>query len=100
MIALHDCVVRGVYRVTARNVTIGVFCGNGAFVGIRTKFGDRYLDVEYHRDYSTRHGTVRPLVCLAMLPAEIAIEDWAPGCWEPALFDYLDALLPTTDPLI
>lgn len=40
--------VRGdVYRLRSRNLAYGVYDGTGGFIGIREKFGLRYLDREY-----------------------------------------------------
>lgn len=36
-----------VYRVRGRNITLGVFDGHNGFIGIREKFGERFLDTEY-----------------------------------------------------
>jgi hypothetical protein len=46
-IPLKDCVKGRVYRLHARNLHIGVFDGRDGFIGIRTKFDDRFLDTEY-----------------------------------------------------
>src|SRR5579862_4499253 len=35
-----------VYRIRSRNLTIGAYVGDGLFIGIREKFGSRYLDTE------------------------------------------------------
>lgn len=48
------------YEVTARNFSIAIWTGED-FVGLRYKFGDRFLDHEMHWDDHVRHGTVRPL---------------------------------------
>lgn len=38
--------VGAVYRLRSRNLAFGVYLGDGRFAGIRTKFGNRFLDVE------------------------------------------------------
>jgi hypothetical protein len=59
-IAMTDCVERAIYRLSSRNLSVGVYNGKGGFIGIRTKFGSRYLDTEYHRDTGAPFGTVTP----------------------------------------
>lgn len=53
-------VTGGVYEIYCRNLVIGVWNGKDGFVGIREKFGDRFLDSEYpdtedkrYRPYNT-----------------------------------------------
>lgn len=70
LIPLTECVPRRVYKLRCRNLTFGVYTGEGGFVGIRTKFNDRYLDTEYHWDFSERLGTVR-----GMEPTEYCVPD-------------------------
>jgi hypothetical protein len=44
MIALKDCENRFAYRISSRNLSIGVFnLKTSGFIGIREKFGDQYL---------------------------------------------------------
>ena len=38
--------VGAVYRITSRNLSVGVYVGDGLFIGIREKFGSRFLDTE------------------------------------------------------
>ena len=56
--------VGAVYRITSRNLSVGVYAGDGLFIGIREKFGSRFLDTEgfngpgYVRlGYHTYHST-------------------------------------------
>lgn len=81
MIPMTDCEVGVVYAVVARSFdaypaepkgdeqrrSSAVYCGDGRFIGIRTKFGCRYLFTEYHRDASREFGTVTPLEALESL---------------------------------
>lgn len=54
-----DCVEGRVYKLRCRNLSYGVWSSNnGGFIGIREKFGSRFLDTEYHWDVSEYHGTV------------------------------------------
>lgn len=56
-----DCKKGRIYRIHSRNLTFGVFDGEKGFIGIREKFGDRYLFREYHSDSGPPFGTVKPL---------------------------------------
>lgn len=47
------------YRVDARNFKLAVYDGDGGFIGVRHKFGGRFLDTERHWDEGPPHGTVR-----------------------------------------
>jgi len=60
-IKLEDCKHGYVYRIVSRNLSFGVYDKSvQGFVGIRTKFGDRYLFTEYHWDTGEPFGTVCP----------------------------------------
>lgn len=54
----EDCIKRRVYKLRSRNLSFGVYDGNGGFIGIRLKFNDRFLFTEYHYDVSESYGTV------------------------------------------
>lgn len=56
-----------IYAVRARNLTVAVYAGGGRFVGIRTKFGSRFLDVEYLDEPAVR-GTVNDAIDLGVEP--------------------------------
>lgn len=60
MISLSECKKRRVYRLFSRNILFGVFDGNDRFIGIRKKFGSRYLDTEDHWETGPPFGTARP----------------------------------------
>lgn len=70
-IALPDCRAGHAYRVRSRNLGLAVFDGTGGFIGIRTKFGSRFLFTEFHRDTGAPYGTVSPLRDLGPLPSNI-----------------------------
>ena len=59
---IEDMVVRRVYAIRSRNLSVGVWNGksgkDAGFIGIRTKFGSRYLFTEYHYDACASFGTV------------------------------------------
>lgn len=58
LIALNELEVGRIYLLDCRNLYFGVYIGEGIFVGVRQKFGDRFLDREYHYDASKKFGTV------------------------------------------
>jgi hypothetical protein len=67
-IKLEDCIKGNVYKIRSRNLTLGVFDGEMGFIGIRTKFGDRYLFTEYHWDTGAENcGTTHPIEDLGPL---------------------------------
>ena len=70
---LAACVTGHVYRLHSRNLTLGVFNGQTGFLGLREKFGQRYLFCEYHQETGAPFGTVRPLEDLGPIPADLAI---------------------------
>ncbi len=74
MIPLSECIKGHVYKVKARNFEMGVFDGKTGFIGIRTKFGSRYLDTEYHWDSDDTHGTCQPLEDIGALPKGEGVE--------------------------
>jgi len=51
-----------VYQLKARNIRCGVYIGDGEFIGIRDKFGYRYLDSEYLPERSVAFGTVQSVI--------------------------------------
>lgn len=59
MIDLDQLKVGFLYEIDSRNISKGVWDGEG-FVGIRTKFGNRFLDKEIHWDLSKNFGTATP----------------------------------------
>ena len=84
--------VYDLYWPRSRNLRAAVYDGSGGFIGIRTKFGERYLFTEYAWD-EPYHGTVRidparDLICTA--PAGLPLtEDISDGtaclhCGTPA----------------
>lgn len=67
-ILLEQCRKGGLYRIHSRNLSFGVFDGEGGFVGIREKFGSLYLFTEFHWDTGAPFGTVKPVELLEMCP--------------------------------
>jgi hypothetical protein len=69
-IPLDQCVNGGFYRVCSRNLSFGVFIQKSqGFVGIREKFGNEYLFIEYHCDTEI-FGTVYPRELLETCPID------------------------------
>lgn len=58
-IPMEECIPRRIYWLNCRNLGLGVYDGEEGFIGIRTKFGSRYLFTEYHWDQGPPYGTVR-----------------------------------------
>lgn len=90
---MSECVKRGVYRINSRNLTVGVYDGDEGFIGIREKFGSKFLFTEYHWDQGPPFGTVRPQELVHSLPRELDLFERLPysvcgveGCWRPAQF--------------
>jgi hypothetical protein len=73
MIPLDDCIERHVYKLRSRNLQYGVFNGRTGFIGIREKFGYKYLDTEYHWETGAPFGTATPLEDIGTLPQEIKL---------------------------
>lgn len=62
LIPLSECFIGKVYKLRSRNLKYGVYVGNGSFVGIRAKWGSRFLDTEYHWDWGDgKSGTVKAM---------------------------------------
>lgn len=74
LVPLKDCIKGRVYRLCCRNLAYGVFDGKDGFVGIRTKFGSRFLFTEYHWEQGEPYGTVSGAVDLSIdVPPGIVI---------------------------
>lgn len=70
-IALADCQPRHLYRLHSRNLRYGAFNPDTrGFIGIRTKFSNRYLFTEYHYDTGAPFGTARPIEDLGEIADE------------------------------
>ncbi len=74
MINLSECKKRSVYKLLSRNLSFGVFDGKTRFIGIRTKFGRKFLDTEDHWDTGPPFGTARPEEDIGVtVPEEISL---------------------------
>lgn len=72
-ISLLDCIPRRVYKIQSRNLSFGIYDGDSGFIGIRTKFCNRYLFTEYHWD-NENFATVKPIKDLGIdLPSDISL---------------------------
>jgi hypothetical protein len=72
---LAACVPGHAYRLHSRNLTLGVFNGETGFLGLREKFGYRYLFSEDHWETGAPFGTVRPLEDLGAVPDDLQIAE-------------------------
>lgn len=70
-IPLQECRHGWTYRIHSRNLSFGVFNQETqGFVGIREKFGNRFLFTEFHWDTGEPFGTVTPLEALEACPVQ------------------------------
>jgi hypothetical protein len=73
------------YKIESRNLSYGVFRGRtNGFLGIRYKFGSRFIFEEDHWDTGEPYGTVKPEKRLVLCP--VSIEN------DSELFNWLDSL--------
>jgi hypothetical protein len=62
---------RQVYRIKCRNLSVGVWVPEArGFIGIREKFGDKYLFTEYHYETGAPYGTAHALAKLDLVIPE------------------------------
>lgn len=79
MIPLSHCEDRVVYELHSRNLVVGVFVKDKAgFIGIREKFGSRYLFMEFHYDTGAPFGTAQPVKKLGETPKDIPLLEVLP----------------------
>ena len=62
-IPIKDLHAGQAYHGCGRNFDVAIWTGK-AFAGLRTKFGDRYIDEELHYDTDEHHGTFKPFKLL------------------------------------
>lgn len=75
-IELDECIHGHLYKLHCRNLSIGIFnYKNSCFVGIRRKFIDEFLDIEYHYDTGAPYGTAKPILYLGSTSFEININN-------------------------
>jgi hypothetical protein len=76
LIPLAACITGRVYQLHCRNFRVGVYNGRKGFIGIREKFGSRYLFTEFHWEIGPPFGTVSETVDLEIdVPPEIQIAE-------------------------
>ena len=63
-----------VYRLKSHNLSCGVWDGGKGFIGIRCKFGSRFLEREIHWDLDENYGTAQALDELGAIPESIPLE--------------------------
>lgn len=82
-LGIDECINGYLYEIHSRNLTHGVYRElDNAFVGIRTKFGERFLFAEFHWDTGPPYGTVRPLRQIGPSGVEHLREDLGLICTE------------------
>ena len=83
-IPIEECQDRHVYRILSRNLLVGVYSeATKGFLGIRTKFNNRYVFEEYHRDTGSPYGTVAPQEDLGIVcPEDILLKETLSGSWD------------------
>lgn len=74
MIPFDQLVKGNVYKLNSRNLRIGVFDGKKGFIGIRTKFGSRFLDTEIEWDQDQHYGTARAVELIGSIPKEVVLD--------------------------
>lgn len=68
-LTIAECQDGNLYLISSRNLALGVFRADVAgFIGIRTKFGNRFLFTEFHYDTGAPFGTVFPIKDLGECP--------------------------------
>ena len=79
---MEDLIIGRVYHIHSRNLGYAIWNGSNGFIGIRTKFGDRFLDTEYHWDFCQHHGTVSHARDIGIdLPKDILLQERL-GLWD------------------
>lgn len=87
MISKADCERGVVYRGEGRNFKLGIWNGE-RFLGIRSKWGSRFIDSELHWEASPPHGTFKPEEAAYTLPGELLPGvPLARGIWDDDEYD-------------
>ena len=60
-IPLNQLLAGHLYRIHSRNLRQGVYDGDGGFIGVREKFGFRYLATEYAGETATAYEYLGPI---------------------------------------
>ena len=76
---MEECIERRLYKIKCRNLTHGVWNGKDGFIGIRTKFNQKYLFTELHWDTGEPYGTVREAIDTGIdVPDGIELKECSP----------------------
>lgn len=77
-IPIYDLEHGRIYKLRSRNLVVGVWDEKAqGFIGLREKFGSRYLFTELHWDAHEFYGTAVALEALYLLPVYVAVaEGW------------------------
>lgn len=76
---MEDCIARRLYKIDCRNLSYGVWNGKDGFIGIRTKFNQKYLFTEYHWDTGEPYGTVFEAIDTGIdVPDKIELKERGP----------------------
>lgn len=68
-LTIEECKDGYLYSISSRNLISGIYSEKSkGFLGIREKFGNRYLFEEYHWDTGAPFGTVHPKECITKCP--------------------------------
>lgn len=82
-IPLNELEIGKAYELESRNLRIGIWDGK-EFHGIRTKFGDHFMDSEIHYDLDDHYGTAQAVCMLTPYDEEfdegLDIGDACPSC--------------------
>ncbi len=77
-IKMDDLENRSVYELRSRNLKLGVWDEERkGFIGIRTKFGARFLFTEYHWDCES-FATAQPLNKITRIPEDVPLLETLP----------------------
>jgi hypothetical protein len=72
-IPLEKCKHSGLYKIYARNFSLGVYHEKDkGFIGVRKKFHMVYLFTEIHWDADKTYGTVKPIEFLEWCPVFVS----------------------------
>lgn len=87
---IAECEHGWLYHIKARNFRLGIYNEpKKEFIGIRTKFGSRYLAGEDHWDTGEPFGTVKPIAKLVKSPFE-TLGEFMDGDAGETIFDWLE----------
>ena len=90
MIPFEELKIGTVYKLNSRNLALGVFTADKGFIGIRTKFGNRFLDQEYEWCTDDNYGTARAIEDIGKIndiELVISLGTRCPKCSQTVNFD-------------